>query len=306
MIALCRAFVALLVFVLVAAQPSAQAQNYNYGINTHNLDAMTGGKVTGLGTGWVRLDFNWNQIQPVRGGPYNWPWSSVLEARSRGLNIFATLAYAPGWANGGQAGRFPPTAANMQYWTAFCTAAAQTFAGDISHWGMWNEPDSTSFLAQPSRYQELATTCRNAIKAVNSSLKVLGPEVSTGGVNSGFYRTAMQTYGHQVFDIVTVHYYWGEDNKWVDSWMDTKVKPYRYNKHVWMTETGRNYSDSKGQANHHQGVLERFQPRRSWWTKVFPYDLYRPSPDCSDAIVAPNQTNRPAYYTIRDWILGHP
>ena len=44
MIALCRAFVALLVFVLVAAQPSAQAQNYNYGINTHNLDAMTGGK----------------------------------------------------------------------------------------------------------------------------------------------------------------------------------------------------------------------------------------------------------------------
>jgi len=295
-----------MLLLLILVHGVTFAQNATYGMNTHYLDPFTGGKVTELGVGWVRLDFDWNVIQPTRGGAYNWPSAAILEARTRGLRIFATLAYTPSWANGGRSKNYPPT--NIQDWVNFCTAAAQTWQGDIQYWGMWNEPDSTQFLATPSSYQSLATSCRNAIKAVNPNLKVLGPEVSTGGVNSGFYASVMQSWGRTYFDIVTVHYYWGEKNKWVDAWMDQKVAPYRYGKEVWMTETGRNYCDTSNgtQAQHYQGVLERFQPRRSWWTKIFPYDLYRPSPYCSDAIVDPSGANRPAFYTYRDWIVTHP
>lgn len=285
------------------------AQDADYGEVTAYLDGYNGGMATGLGVGFVRLSFNWDQIQPTQGGPYNWPWSSVLEARNRGLQIFVTLSYTPAWANGGHTqNKYVPTATHMASWSAFCGAAAQTFQNDIKYYGMWNEPDSATFLSDKSKYPEIATTCANAIKAVNSSLKILGPEVSTGGVNDGSYSGWMNGFGATTFDIVTVHYYWGSANKWVDAWMDQKVKPYRKNKPVWMTETGRNYCDTANgtQQAHYQGVLERFQPRRSWWTKIFPYVLYAGNTNCTDAIVGPGGVNRPAYYTYRDWILSHP
>jgi hypothetical protein len=88
--------------------------------------------------------------------------------------------------------------------------------------------------------------------------------------------------------------------------MDNRVYPYRYGKEVWMTETGRNYCHPDGQSAHYQGVLERFEPRRWWWTKIFFYDLYRTDPYCSDAIISPSGELRSAFFTYRDSIASHP
>lgn len=197
--------------------------------------------------------------------------------------------------------------AGMGRWVDFVTRAAQEFNGHIWHWGIWNEPDSSNFLNPPYLYPNLVSTARNAIKAVNPGMLVLGPEVSSGGVVNGYYASFMNSYGHLV-DIVTVHYYndGSGATKWVDNFMDTRVYPYRQGKQVWMTETGRDFCHSDGQPAHYQGVLERFQPRRWWWTKIFFYDLYRPSPFCSDAIVDPWYGLRPAFFTYKNWIIGHP
>jgi hypothetical protein len=119
----------------------------------------------------------------------------------------------------------------------------------------------------------------------------------------------MTNYNHLV-DIVTVHYYndGSDPVQWVDQFMNDRVAPYRYGKDVWMTETGRSTcapNSESSQNSHYQGVLERWQPLRWWWRKTFFYHLYDGA-GCSDAIVRPNQTNRPAFDTYRNFIILWP
>ncbi len=285
----------------------AQAQNPTYGEVTHYLDGYTADLVSELGAGFVRLDFDWYRIETSKGN-FNWgsQQDAVSNAGARGQQIFASLAYTPGWANGNQGNNVMP--ANIQDWRDFVQAAVLQFP-EIRYWGVWNEPDSTHFLSDPNRYYELAWHARDVIKSIDPSLLVLGPEVSAGGIVSGWFRNVMQGWGNSIFDIVTVHYYndGSSETKWVDQFMDSRVAPYRYNKEVWMTETGRNFCTygEVGQSNHYQGVLERFEPRRSWWTKIFPYHLYD-GQSCTDAIVGPGNYKRLAFQTYRNWIAAHP
>jgi hypothetical protein len=272
---------------------------------THYLDNNLGSAMTNLGAGFVRLDFDWWAIETSQGQyDFSAKWNDVLQAQSRGLQVFATLAYTPTWAGGGTDHHAPPT--NINDWIDFVTTTAQEFNGYVTYWGIWNEPDSTQFLTNPAYYPTLVSTARTALKAVNSNNVVLGPEVSSGGVVNGYYSWFMNNYASLV-DIVTVHYYNDGSNatKWVDNFMDTRVLPYRNGREVWMTETGRNYCDPSGQQNHYLGVLQNFQPRRSWWTKLFFFDLYE-FPSCSDAILYPSYYERPAFYTYQSWISSHP
>jgi hypothetical protein len=83
---------------------TAQAQNPTYGMNTHYLDGFLADKMATLGAGFVRIDFDWDALQPVPGSPPNFAskWADVQAAQSRGLQVFASLAYTPYWANGNQ------------------------------------------------------------------------------------------------------------------------------------------------------------------------------------------------------------
>lgn len=305
---LCRSVMAA-VLALGISHGVASAQNYSYGMVTHYLDATLGDKMTELGAGFVRLDFNWFQIEPSKG---NFDWggvdSFVNHAQARGLKVFATLAYSPGWANGGQPERVPPT--NIQDWYDFVYAVAVHFNGRVDHWGMWNEPNDSNFFAgSRAQYETIASTGRSAVKAVNANMRVLGPDVAIGGILDGWFAAVMNSTGHSTFDIVTVHYYVNpNDNrtKWVDQFMDTYVAPSRYGKDVWMTETGRGICDS--QNSHYQGVLERWMPRRAWWTKTFFYHLYdgRPGCDSEGIIFTSGGAYQLAFITYRDWIATHP
>ena len=254
-----------------------------------------------MGAGFVRVDFFWHEIEPADNQfSFGSQWRDVLEAEARGLKIFVSLSSTPDWLGGHNA--VPPS----YYWDRFVTRAVQEFNGHVWYWGVWNEPDASGFLSVPSQYPYLVSNARSIIKAINPNMKVLGPEVSSGGVVNGYYAWFMSAYGSLV-DIVTVHYYndGSNETKWVDVFMDSRVYPYRAGKEVWMTETGRDYCHPEGQANHYLGVLERFEPRRSWWTRLFFYDLYRPAPFCSDAITDPNHAPRQAFYTYKDWIASH-
>ena len=64
-----------------------------------------------LGAGFVRLDFNWYDIEPNCSGfanasCYVWgPYDGWVQAAdAAGLQIFATLAYTPSWATSGSGG----------------------------------------------------------------------------------------------------------------------------------------------------------------------------------------------------------
>ncbi|MBI3491203.1 MAG: cellulase family glycosylhydrolase [Acidobacteria bacterium] len=294
----------------LVAQGSASSPPY--GMVTHYVDARMADKMRELGGGIVRVDFNWITMQPSpgsRGFRFDATDATVRSARGRGLDVLATLAYAPSWANGGRPKEAPPL--RLQDWDDFVSAVVERYQGrnmDVRYFGVWNEPDLRDFFrGTVSDYASLVTTARQAIKRANGSAKVLGPEVSHFGVLNGWYASAMEAVGDQ-FDVVTVHWY-PYARQSLETYLDDAVQSRAQGKPVWLTEVGESTCErggEDGQARVYRRVLEAFQARRSWLTSIFFYDLYEPSSKCSWPAVRSDWSNRPAFLVYKDAIAQFP
>src|SRR5262245_55687724 len=111
----------------IATTVDVRAQNYHYGVNAHDLRPIAADRVAQLGAGTVRVVFGWDVIEPGCKGCFNWSATDAWrdEARRTKLSIFATLAYAPEWANGGHHYNYPPL--RLQDWYDFVYAAAARY-----------------------------------------------------------------------------------------------------------------------------------------------------------------------------------
>jgi hypothetical protein len=297
--------------LLLARSGSAFSQSYHYGMNTRVLTAPMADKMVELGAGTVRLAFGWDLIEPSCKGCFNWTMTDAWrdEARRTHRTIFASLAYAPAWANGGHPYWYPPL--NYQDWYDFVRAIVSRYRNDIYLWGVWNEPNLDQYLhgSDLRVYRSLVINARAAILGANPDAVVVGPDVSWHGVTNGWYAAAMNAFG-DLFDIVAVHWY--NDGPPLDYMMDRLVRPFSLDKPVWLAEVGRKPCDSffgeGGQALFYQQVLRAFQARREWWTAVMFYDLWeQPTPpDCGSAITRPDWSNRPAFTLFQTFIRQNP
>jgi hypothetical protein len=223
--------------------------------------------------------------------------------------IFASLSYAPAWANGGNPYHYPPL--NYQDWYDFVFATVSRYRHDIFLWGVWNEPNLDSYLkgADLKVYRSLTVMAHAAIRAANPDALILGPDVSWHGVQSGWFAAAMNDFG-DLFDIVTVHWY--ADGPALEFMMDQLVRPASLGKNVWLAEVGMkpcfSFFGEAGQALFYQRVLTAFEARRSWWTAVSFYDLWEPPipNDCGSAITRPDWSNRPAFLLYQTFIRANP
>lgn len=289
----------------------AEAQDDHFGMNTRVLTAPMADKMTELGAGVVRLAYGWDVIEPNCKGCFNWEATDAWrdEARRTHRTIFASLAYAPAWANGGHPYRYPPV--NYQDWYDFVFATVSRYKNDIYLWGVWNEPNLDEYLqgADPRVYRSLVIMARAAIRAADPSAQILGPEVSFHGVKDGWFAAVMNDFG-DLFDIVTVHWY--ADGPDLAFMMDQLVRPVSLGKNVWLTEVGMtpcaSFFGEVGQALLYQRVLSAFQARRSWWTGVNFYDLYEPPTpqNCGTAITRADWSNRPAFLLYQAFIKANP
>jgi large repetitive protein len=290
---------------------AAAAQNYHYGMNTRVLDDQMADKMVELGAGTVRLVFGWDIIEPNCKRCFNWSITDAWrdEARRTGRRIFATLGYSPRWANGNHSYNYPPL--DYQDWYDFVYAVVSRYKGDISLWGLWNEPNLDSYLHDGDlrTYQTLVTIGRAAARAADPAAQILGPDVSHHAIASRWYAAAMKSFG-DLFDIVTVHWY--RDGPDLEFMMDQLVRPFALGKNVWLSEVGTTpcasmYGEA-GQALFYQQVLDAFRTRRGWWTAVLFYDLYeRPTPlECGSAITRIDWSNRPAFLLYQSFIKANP
>ena len=297
-------------FVL-ACTDLARAQNLHYGMNTRVLTRQMADKTAELGAGVIRLAYGWDVIEPSCKGCFNWTTVDAWrdEAKRTGRTIFASLAYAPGWANGGRAFNYPPL--NYQDWYDFVFAVVSRYKDDISLWGIWNEPNLELYLhgASIEVYRNLAITGRAAIRAANPRALVIGPDVSWHATQDGWFSSAMRETA-ALFDIVTVHWY--ADGPKLDVMMDDLVRPFAYGREVWLSETGmkpcRSFFGEIGQALFYRQVLEAFDRRRHWWTGVLFYELWNPPApsDCFGAITHADWSNRAAFTVLQAAIRAHP
>ena len=279
------------------ADQSAMAE---MGINSHLLryadHAAACDEIIASGVKSVRLGIEWGSLQSAPGTlqPYTGaaPASAnpTLLARldavvakltapalgDRKVEILMQLHYGADWCSTapvGTPGRrfYPPTPeAGLDAWATYVTFLATRYDGKISHWEVWNEPDSDHFLriytpppppetepptpptppAYPNRvaaYHALLTRAYNALKDVNSANKVLLAGLVMPSVNPGtpymqvdFLDKLLEAGAGSKFDIMNYHAY-GDAVSQRAKYLSVQAVLAKYglqNRPVWLTETG--------------------------------------------------------------------
>jgi len=337
-----RTLLNLCVLLLLACPLWGAADSSPFGVNIHapqgvelaaHLD-----KNRAAGVGWVRIDFIWAAVEPVR-GRYNWRLYDALAAaaNARGLQVFATLAYTPAWATDGPEITGVPR--HPDDWRRFCFRAAKRYRGKIRYWGLWNEPNLPGFWSG-SRQQYIDIILKigaDAIRTGNPAAQVGGPDLAhlTAG-NADWYdwlRQILLEAGDRL-DFITHHVYDGDGSRDVTQRLEAKTvfgnKPALWDlvppsvkevlrstgwlgrKPFWLTETGWESSRvSEGrQADYYGGLLADWftgQPGRDWVQRIFFYELQDAAPGgLSWGILRPNGSPKPAYDAYWSFIKDHP
>lgn len=323
--------------ILLLPARAAAVEASPFGVNIHlpqgaELERILD-QAQAAGIGWVRIDFVWAYVE---GSQDHFDWriydAIAAEARQRGIEIFATLAYTPQWATSGP--YFLGVPDNPADWTDFCSRAAKRYKGQIRYWGLWNEPNLDHFWAgsQQQYIDVILKRGADAIHAANPDAQVGGPELAhlTSG-DADWYdwlRESLVQAGGKL-DFVTHHAYdvdgpqdvtkklagktlFGDRPSLWDTVNPTLEEVLKYagwwGKPVWLTETGWE-SDEVGdakQASNLTGLLDEWltgRSGRSWIDKVFIYEM-----DDADTpekptwgLVRLNGTPKPSWYAYRDF-----
>ena len=140
---------------------------------------VASGEATVAGTGWTRVFFRWDVIQP--GGPADWKPANVpdpfLNAEiEAGREIVGVIIGSPAWASEqGVSTAVPPT----EFWGDFVFKLATQYKGRVTHWVIWNQPDVTNaalpgytWSGTEEDYYRLLKEAYFKIKAVDPAMQV--------------------------------------------------------------------------------------------------------------------------------------
>ncbi len=221
--------------------------------------------IKALGVGWIRVDLDWNDIQPNNASSYHWSGfdAIVAGARARGLQVLPVVDYTPSWARPASctSAEFCAPASPGQF-AAFAAAAAARYAPrGVHNWEIWNE-ENQNFYWQPSAnasaYVTLLKQTYAAIKHVDGSATVISGGLATtdtaaGGIAQLDYLSEMYADGAKgSFDAVGYHPYsfpvpasyfvswnaWSKMGQTTPSLRSIMVANGDGNKQIWPTEYG--------------------------------------------------------------------
>ncbi|HVS00819.1 MAG TPA: hypothetical protein VMW27_29640, partial [Thermoanaerobaculia bacterium] len=325
---------ALILLLSMGALPARAVEDSPFGVNIHTpqgaeLEAVLD-RAQAAGLGWVRIDFVWAYVESSR-DRFDWGAYDAIadEARERGLEVFASLAYTPRWATSGPEWTGVPDTAE---WSDFCFRAARRYRGKIRYWGLWNEPNLPKFWSG-SRQQYIDVILKpgaDAIHAGNPDALAGGPELAhlTSG-DSDWYdwlRESIVAAGSRL-DFVTHHVYDTDGNRDVTSKLEGSTlfgnRPEFWDtvqptveevlrnagwegKPFWLTETGWESSrvNETRQASYSSGLLSDWFTGRSgqdWIDKVFFYEMKDGAAAGSSTwgVLRPDGSPKPAYAAIQ-------
>ncbi|WP_020102066.1 cellulase family glycosylhydrolase [Mycobacterium sp. 360MFTsu5.1] len=187
------------------------------GMSTADIN-KTLDEMQSLGVQNVRILLPWNNIEPA---PGYWNWSTVdtlvNAAAERNMGILGVLNATPAWAvQPGYPAVAAPPADNAQY-AQFVGAVAERYAGKVSAYEVWNEPNAAPSwypTPDPAAYTRLLQAAYPAIKAADPNATVIGGVVGwvtdTPGlaINAASYVQGMYDNGAQgYFDALSFHPY---------------------------------------------------------------------------------------------------
>jgi hypothetical protein len=290
------------------------------GVNIHlDRDPLVA-RVHDLGAHWVRMDINWDDIEPKK-GIWNFTQTdrSITDSCSEGLLIYATLAYSPAWASSSHSPTAVPDSAS---WKEFVDVVARRYEGEVSVYGIWNEPNLEEFWSGTAEEYTnvLLKPAYEAIKAVDPSVKVAGPELAhlysaRLGIQE-FLDGVRDAGGDPYIDIVSHHIYGMDDFQQKVLGFSLFNIQYKAglremleqaglgDKAVWITETGvdaKAWGESE-QARRLKTQLE-FLETQDWIQNVFIYELSSVVNEGPHwGLLRADLSSRPAFLSIQKFI----
>lgn len=138
--------------------------------------------IRALGATWIRMDLNWNIVQPTDKTTFDWGKNTqnidrvIQRARFFGLKVLPILGYSPAWASNSSCTNVPYCEPeNIDDFVNFAKAAISRYAGlGVHEWEIWNEPNRSSYWGpspNPSLYNEM-------VRKVSLEAKKIDPQAS--------------------------------------------------------------------------------------------------------------------------------
>jgi hypothetical protein len=171
-----------------------------------------------ISSGTLRLwdmGARWQEIEPSND---SWQWNTmdyyVNSAYKNGQSMIYTLGVTPQWASArpnetaiyGSGAAAEP--ANLDDWRDYVRTVATRYKGKIKYYEIWNEVNQPEFYTgSVDKMLELTRTAKEVLKAVDPSIKVISPNVTSIGMD-WMDEFLFKGGGNQV-DIIGWHWYFG-------------------------------------------------------------------------------------------------
>lgn len=149
----------------------------SYGMSQADLDkAASKWALTKAKT--VRVMIPWAGVEPIQ-GRLNWAnVDKVVDAAvAKNIPVMGFINSTPGWAVGPGGRPLSGRPASPAVYGDFAAKVAQRYAGKISAYEIWNEPNAVTFYTpapDPAGYTDLLKAAYPKIKAVDPSVTVIG------------------------------------------------------------------------------------------------------------------------------------
>lgn len=129
------------------------------------------------GIQWAREQFNWDVIEPTDDDAFNFDtYDAVIDAYdAHEIEVLGLLTYSSSWAsaNPGAADYefYPP---DLDAWSDYVQTVTEHYAGRITYWEIWNEPNHPSFWkGDTADYADLFNSAVAAAQAGNPNAKIV-------------------------------------------------------------------------------------------------------------------------------------
>jgi hypothetical protein len=255
-----------------------------YGVNAHMISNDGLQMLAKIGIGAVRIDFDWDFIQPMKDG-FNWAEHDriVDECQRLGLEVLAVVAYSPKWACGSDNHATPPS--NPRDYLSFLLKCVGRYTDRVQAWSVWNEPNLRQFWTgeRDQFIWEIWVPGLRVIRDMDPVATIVGPDLSSTRDNR-----ALQTWlpsclieGRGLLQVVSHHQYDGHDTvkgrlAEIDNLIETVNKYPGFNSApVWISEIGWDRVDPNTQGTLLRDTMLGMKPRPQW-QRTYWYDSHGP------------------------------
>ncbi|MBI4407807.1 MAG: endo-1,4-beta-xylanase [Candidatus Kerfeldbacteria bacterium] len=161
------------------------------------------------GVQWGREQFNWDVIEPSDDS-YNFEtYDAVVDAyETAGIEMVGLLTYSSSWASDNPGATdyefYPP---DLDAWSNYVETVTQRYAGRVTYWEIWNEPNHDSFwTGDEGDYADLLDSAIAAAKQGNPDAKIIFGGLS--GSDYTFLETVLPLLDDtSEIDVMAIHPY---------------------------------------------------------------------------------------------------